>query len=88
MKATGKEYKVFDDEGNMTFEEVGPCEIEIKIVQDNEIACPECGAYSGHPDPKLNFPNRFKVDDFCKCCNPKCKVSYYNPYTKEVEYDN
>ncbi len=58
---------------------------EIKVIDDSEISCPECGAYWGHPDPKLNFPNRFKADDFCRCYNPECKVNYYNPFTDEIE---
>jgi hypothetical protein len=49
--------------------------MEIRIVNDQ--ACPECGAYWGHPDPALDFPNRPKVDDDWKCYNPECRVGYY-----------
>jgi hypothetical protein len=66
-----------DDSGEVTF--------KINIVPDADIACPSCGAYWGNPDKALDFPNRFKVDDFCKCYNPSCKISYYNPYTGESE---
>jgi len=55
------------------------------IVSDEGIACLGCGAYWGHPDKSLDFPNRFKVDLFCKCYNPDCKISYYNPFTGETE---
>jgi hypothetical protein len=57
----------------------------ISIVPDEELACPGCGAFWGHPDKALDFPNRFKVDDFCRCYNPACDLGYYNPYTGETE---
>jgi len=50
-------------------------EITIHVVP--ETACPGCGAYWGHPDESLNFPNRPKVDDHWKCYNPACEVAYY-----------
>ena len=59
-------------------------DLTVNIVSDEGIACPKCGAYWGHPNKTLDFPNRFKVDDFCKCYNPKCEVNYYNPYTGEA----
>jgi len=60
-------------------------EITITVVPDESIACPGCGAYWGHPDPALDHPNRFKVDTFCRCYNPRCPVLYYDPYIGEVE---
>ena len=48
--------------------------------------CPRCGARWGHEDPKLDFPNRIKVDDFWRCYNPDCEVGYYDPATGEIEY--
>ncbi len=60
-------------------------QIIIGIVKDDGTACPGCGAYWGNPDPALDFPNRFRVEDFCRCYNPDCKVAYYNPFTGEVE---
>lgn len=58
--------------------------IKVNIIDDEKLACPECDAYWEHPCNRLNYPNRFKVDDFCKCYNPDCKVTYYNPFTKEI----
>ena len=55
------------------------------IVDNDSIPCLECGAYWGHPDKLLDYPNRFKVDDFCRCYNPNCEINYYNPFTGEVE---
>ena len=53
----------------------------IEIVDDE--ACPVCGAFWGHEDEALNFPNRTKVHDedgwWWRCYNPKCPVDYYNP---------
>lgn len=49
--------------------------MNIEIVPDQ--ACPECGAFWGHPDPALDFPNRPKVDNHWKCYNPDCEVGYY-----------
>ena len=48
----------------------------INIVPD--MPCPGCGAYWGHPDPALDYPNRPKVGAAFKCYNPACKVDYYN----------
>lgn len=59
--------------------------VEVQIVPDDSIPCPGCSAYWGHPDPKLNFPNRFKVDTFCRCYNPDCKIAYYDPFSGAVE---
>ena len=54
-----------------------------------EEACPYCGAYWGHPDPRKNFPNRPKVYDedgwWWRCYNPDCPVGYYNPRARRVE---
>jgi predicted DsbA family dithiol-disulfide isomerase len=47
----------------------------IRVVSDQ--ACPRCGAFWGHPDPRLNFPNRIKVDTSWKCYNPDCTCAYY-----------
>jgi hypothetical protein len=59
--------------------------MEIEVVPDE--ACPDCGAYWGHPT--LNFPNRPKVQDgqwwWWRCYNPACLVGYYCPETGEVE---
>ena len=60
--------------------------VEIRVVADDSIACPGCGAYPCNPDPALDFPNRFKVDTFCRCYNPACRVEYYDPFSGEVEY--
>ena len=57
--------------------------MDIKIVDDE--ACPGCGAFWGHPDPSLDFPNRPKVDNDFKCYNPDCEVGYYH-YGEIVEY--
>jgi hypothetical protein len=53
--------------------------MEIIVVPDQP--CPGCGAYWGHPDPALDFPNRVKVDDHWKCYNPNCDVAYYRDGT-------
>lgn len=55
--------------------------IHIEVVPDEMMACPKCGAYWGHPDEALNFPNRFKVDNWARCYNPDCAVDLYNPFT-------
>ena len=52
---------------------------------DELIACVGCGAYWGHPDKSLDFPNRFKVDETCECNNPACTIEFYNPFTGETE---
>lgn len=57
----------------------------IVILPDERLACPGCGAYWGHPNPDLDFPNRFKVDDWARCYNPACKVAMYHPETGETE---
>ena len=48
--------------------------------------CPVCGAYWGHPNKDLDFPNRWKVRDedgvWWKCYN--C-WSYYNPFGSMVD---
>ena len=61
--------------------------ITINIHDDAGLACPHCGAYWGHPDESLNFPNRFKVDDWVKCYNPNCWVIHYNPFSGSMEYE-
>lgn len=61
--------------------------IGIRLVEDEYGACPECGAYWGHPDKKLNWTNRQKVEDFWRCYNPACRVAYYHPETKKVELE-
>lgn len=53
--------------------------IEIRVVPDAYGACPRCGAYWGHPDPALDFPNRAKVDNDWRCYNPACTCGYYDP---------
>lgn len=40
-------------------------------------ACPECGAYWGHPNKALDFPNRPKVDNHWRCYNPECVCGFY-----------
>lgn len=49
--------------------------MKITVVPDQ--ACPGCGAYWGHPDPELDFPNRVKVDTHWRCYNPACDVAFY-----------
>ena len=60
------------------------------IIHENEYgACPGCGAYWGHSEPKLNWTNRQKVDDYWRCYNPACIVAFYDPERKravELEY--
>lgn len=56
--------------------------IVVRIVKDEP--CPKCGAMWGHPDPKLNYPNRPKVDDWWRCYNPNCPVDLYRPDTGAV----
>ena len=76
------------EEGPVSLEETGlPAGVQVTIVQDEDIPCPECGAYWGNPDPALDFPNRFKTDDFCRCYNPGCPVAMYNPFTGAVEHE-
>lgn len=64
--------------------------IKIRIVP--EAACPVCGAYWGHPDPELDWPNRPKVGDekgwWWRCYNPRCPVAYYLPETGKVVYES
>ncbi len=57
--------------------------MKIRIV--DEQPCPRCGAYWGHPDKTLNWPNRIKVDDHWKCYNPECTVGFYDPETGWIE---
>lgn len=59
--------------------------ITITIVPNEYGTCPRCGAYAGNPDPKLDFPNRQKVDSFWKCYNPECTVGYWDPETGVIE---
>lgn len=65
-----------------------PITLTVKVVPDE--ACPECGAFWGHPDPALDYPNRTKVMDgdgwWWRCYNPDCRVGYYNPETGGVEH--
>ena len=58
--------------------------MDINIVSDQ--ACPSCGAYWGHPDPDLDFPNRIKVDSDWRCYTPACDVGYYRN-GKILEYE-
>ena len=63
---------------------------KIVVVEDKDNPCPRCGAYWGHPDETLNFPNRSKVGDeqgvwWWRCYNPKCEVQYFDPISKRVE---
>jgi len=57
--------------------------MHIEIVPDNEGQCPNCGAYWGHPDEDLDYPNRSKVHDgnhwWYRCYNPYCAVGYFVP---------
>ena len=62
--------------------------LTLRIVDDQ--ACPECGAIWGHKDEALNFPNRPKITGadnvtWWKCCNPECRVQYYEPKSGEIE---
>lgn len=61
--------------------------MRIEIVPDEYGACPRCGAYWGHPDKALDFPNRCKVDHYWRCYNPACTAGYYDPETQEVVED-
>lgn len=61
-------------------------QVEFEVVDDEYGQCPECGAYWGHEDEDLNYPNREKVDRYWKCYNPDCKVGYYHPETGDIEY--
>ena len=58
---------------------------EITITIVDEQGCPGCGAGD-------EFCNRPKVSLdgttwFWKCYNPECKVAYYNPDTRMVEFE-
>lgn len=66
-------------------EQQPPDRVTFYVVPDEQVACPRCGAYWGHPDPKLDWPNRFKVDDWCRCYNPECTVAMYQPSTGAIE---
>jgi hypothetical protein len=61
--------------------------VNINIVPDEYGACPRCGAYWGHSDKELDFPNRQKVDHYWKCYNPKCTAGFYDPNTQMVVED-
>lgn len=61
--------------------------MEIHVVPDEYGACPRCGAYWGHPDKSLDFPNRNKVDQYWRCYNPHCTAGYYDPATQQVVED-
>lgn len=69
-----------------------PTMIDIEIVRDEDIPCPECGAYWGHPDEDLDYPNRYKIytedGDFCRCYNPDCDVEYYSPDAEIVQFQS
>lgn len=62
-------------------------EIKIEVVPDAYGACPRCGAYWGHPDPALDYPNRQKVDNHWRCYNPNCTCAYFDPATRTVVED-
>ncbi len=63
-----------------------PTELEIEIVEG--AGCPCCGAYDEHPEERLRFPNRPKVEDegvwWWKCYNPSCDC-WYDPVNEEAE---
>lgn len=61
--------------------------LKIKVVADEYGACPRCGAYWGHPDKALDYPNRQKVDHYWKCYNPSCTAGYYDPERRKVVED-
>lgn len=61
--------------------------MDFTIVSDRYFECPRCGAYAGHPDPSLDFPNRNKVDHYGSCFNPNCTCAYFDPETGEVVED-
>lgn len=61
--------------------------ISITVVPDEYGACPRCGAYWGHPDTALDFPNRQKLDNLWRCYNPSCTAGYFDPETQEVAED-
>jgi hypothetical protein len=64
-----------------------PKPFTITVVPDEYGACPRCGAYWGHPDKALDFPNRNKVDHLWRCYNPGCTAGYYDPDSGEVVED-
>lgn len=64
----------------------------ITIVVIPDYPCPKCGSYWGHPDEKLNFPNRSKValEDgvwWWRCYNPDCSVNYYEPLSNQTSQE-
>lgn len=61
--------------------------LSIRVVPNEYGTCPRCGAYWGHPNKELDFPNRQKVDDWWRCYNPKCPVAYFHPETQKVELE-
>ena len=62
--------------------------LKVEVVKDEP--CPVCGSYSGHKNPRRNYPNRPKVcaEDgwWWKCYNPVCPVAFYNPEARKVEF--
>lgn len=61
--------------------------LTLRVVPDEYGACPRCGAYWGHPDKALDFPNRQKVDNAWRCYNPNCTCGYYDPDSGQVLED-
>ncbi len=65
--------------------------MRIEVVPDETGACPLCGAYWGHPDPALDFPNRSKVHDgdewWWRCYNPACDCGYWVPGRPDLGYE-
>ena len=64
------------------------------VTIDDDEPCPVCGAFWGHPDPNLDFPNRPKIgnDDgtwWWRCYNPKCGWDYRDSKTggQETMYE-
>jgi hypothetical protein len=57
---------------------------KIRVVPSEHGACPRCGAYWGHPNKELDWPNRSKVGDehgvwWWKCYNPNCTCGLLRP---------
>ena len=59
------------------------------VTVDDDEACPVCGAFAGHSDPNLDFPNRPKIDGWWRCYNPKCGFDIRDSKTwgKETMYE-
>lgn len=58
--------------------------MSLEVMVADDMPCPKCGAYWGHPDAKLNRPNRPKVaaEDgvwWWRCYNEECEVAMYEP---------